>query len=61
MRPFRVLAVALLASLVITPPAQAQDSGLSPPAGMETHPDGRASIQSLYGSWLGLVDRGWKA
>ena len=61
MRPFRVLAVALLASPVIAPPAQAQDSGLSPPAGIETHPDGRASIQSLYGSWLGLVDRGWKA
>ena len=61
MRPFRVLAVALLAPLVIAAPAQAQDSGLSPPAGIETHPDGRASIQSLYGRWLGLVDRGWKA
>ncbi len=34
---------------------------LSPPAGIATHPDGRASIQSLYRIWLGLVEHGWKA
>ena len=61
MRPFRVLAVALLAFPAIASPAPAQDSVLSPPAGIATHPDGRASIQSLYRIWLGLVEHGWKA
>ena len=39
----------------------AQDSGLSPPEGVATYADGRAPIESLYGKWLGLVDRGWTA
>jgi hypothetical protein len=38
----------------------AQDSGLSPPAGVATHADGRAPIESLYRTWLGLVGQGWK-
>lgn len=49
----------LWAALMLTGPAQ--DSGLSPPAGVATHPDGRAPIESLYRAWLGLVDQGWKA
>jgi len=61
MLPFRALTVALLVSASIGPPAIAQESGISPPSGIATHADGRAPIESLYRSWLGLVDKGWKA
>lgn len=51
--------MALLLWSVVPSAGFAQDSGLSPPAGVETYADGRAPIESLYRAWLGLVDRGW--
>jgi len=61
MRSFCALATALLLWSVAPSAGLAQDSGLSPPAGVATHADGRAPVESLYRAWLGLVDRGWKA
>lgn len=61
MRSFCVLSTAALLWTALAPPSQAQDPGLSPPAGVATHADGRAPIESLYRAWLGLVGRGWTA
>jgi Succinylglutamate desuccinylase / Aspartoacylase family len=61
MRPFRAVVAALPFSALFAPITLAQDSALSPPTGVTTHADGRAPIESLYRSWLGLVDKGWTA
>ena len=61
MPPFRALAALLLVSFIVVQPALARDSGLSPPEGVATHADGRAPIEALYRSWLGLAEKGWKA
>lgn len=41
-------------------PAAAADAGFAPPAGVATHADGRHPIESLYGTYARLVERGWK-
>jgi hypothetical protein len=61
MRSYPALATALLLSGCAPVAGLDQVSGLSPPAGVATHADGRAPVESLYQAWLGLVDRGWKA
>lgn len=61
MRSIYALATALLLWSVVPSAGLAQDSGLSPPAGVATYADGRAPIESLYRAWLGLVDQGWTA
>jgi hypothetical protein len=61
MRSSRALATAFLLFSALPSAGFAQDSGLSPPAGVATYADGRAPIESLYRAWLGLVDRGWTA
>lgn len=61
MRSSRFLATAFLLCSALPSAGFAQDSGLSPPAGIATYADGRTPIESLYRAWLGLVDRGWTA
>ena len=40
-------------------PASTVDPGVTPPAGVATHSDGRRPVESLYEAYAGLVARGW--
>jgi hypothetical protein len=55
-----VRAAALLLAFAALPSVAAGES-IAIPEGVATHADGRAPIESLYGKYLSLVDRGWKA
>ena len=55
-----VRAAALLLAFAALPCVAAEES-VAIPKGVATHADGRAPIESLYGKYLSLVDRGWKA
>jgi hypothetical protein len=60
MRPLRPIVPAMLlwagAAMAGPPPGPA----VAIPAGVATHADGRAPVESLYRSYLGLVERDWK-
>jgi hypothetical protein len=53
-------AAALLLAFAALPSVAAEEP-VAIPEGIATHADGRAPIESLYGKYLSLVDRGWKA
>ena len=53
-----MMAILLPAALPV--PVATADAGLRIPAGVVTHADGRRPIDSLYGTYAGLVERGWK-
>ncbi len=55
----RVRAAAILLCMVLPRAAEAADDPVVLPPGIATHVDGRAPIESLYRSALGLVERGW--
>ncbi len=54
-------AAATLAVFFCLPAGAAQPDAIVIPPGITTHPDGRASIESLYRASLGLVEHGWTA
>lgn len=58
-RAFRVAAV--VAGLGLVAGTRAAGAGLEIPAGVATHDDGRAPIESLWNASLSLVARGWTA
>lgn len=62
--PFMLWRRAIVAAIPLwtaTPaPASCTEAAIEIPAGIATHTDGRAPIESLYRAWLGLVERGWK-
>ncbi|MEX0896761.1 MAG: succinylglutamate desuccinylase/aspartoacylase family protein [Steroidobacteraceae bacterium] len=57
----RAFATAVLLSTALPSAGRAADVAIELPAGIATHADGRAPIESLYRSWLGLIDQGWQA
>lgn len=57
----RVVAAAALAGLGLMAVARAAGPGVEVPAGIATHGDGRAPIESLWNASLALVARGWTA
>jgi hypothetical protein len=61
MLPFPAPIAALLLCMALPFAAAAADPAMPIPAGIATHPDGRAAIESLYRSWEQLVERGWSA
>jgi hypothetical protein len=48
-------------SFLLATPVPASEEAIAVPAGVATHADGRAPIESLYEASLSLVDRGWAA
>ena len=52
---------AVLSMLVMLPASAAAADGVVIPAGVATHPDGRAPIEALYRASLALVEKGWTA
>ncbi len=57
----RPRSLALLACICLLPAARAADSPVAIPNGVVTHADGRAPIETLYRTALGLVEKGWHA
>lgn len=56
----RLTMMAVLLPAALPLPVTAADSGFRIPVGVATHEDGRRPIESLYASYAGLVERGWK-
>ena len=56
----RLTMMAVLLPAALPWPAAAADAGFRIPAGVATHADGRRPIESLYATYAGLVERGWK-
>ncbi|MGH8252206.1 MAG: hypothetical protein ACREVI_16190, partial [Steroidobacteraceae bacterium] len=61
MRPIPVPIAALLLCVTLASAARAADPAIPLPAGVATHPDGRDAIDSLFRTYLELVERGWHA
>jgi hypothetical protein len=59
--PLRPACVLAAAACLLAAPARSADAPIAVPAGVATHADGRAPIESIYRASLSLVDRGWTA